>query len=90
MISLPEFLRKLRLRWLERCVYTRVNEQFSVALEEIPPLMPASLSNDVLVNTEADKKSVYLQSGVKPTGNGICLSFVVCCYYATSINVKFF
>ena len=68
MISLPDFLRKLRLRWLERCVYTRVSEQFSVALEELPPLIPASLSKDVVFNTEADKKSVYLQSGVKPTG----------------------
>ena len=60
MISLPDFLRKLRLRWLERCVYTRVSEQFSVPLEEIPPLNPASLSKDEVFNTEADKKvSIY-------------------------------
>jgi len=68
MISLPEFLERVRLRWLERVVYTRIAKPFSVSVEEIPPLIPAVLSGDVVFNSESEKKSVYLESGSKPTG----------------------
>lgn len=68
MINLPELLQRLRFRWLERVVYTRIAKPFSLSVEEIPPLIPSVLSGDVIFNTEAEKKSVYLESGSKPSG----------------------
>lgn len=69
MISLSEFLGKLRTRWLERIVYTKIAKPFSVSVEEIPPLIPTLLSWKKVCNTDCDKKSVYLESGSKPTGD---------------------
>ena len=68
MINLPELLQRLRFRWLERVVYTRIAKPFSLSVEEIPPLIPSVLSGDVIFNTEAEKKTVYLESGSKPSG----------------------
>ena len=68
MLELMQFLKKLRLRWLERLVYTRVDTKFCVALEEMSPLIPACISRDAVLNTEADKNSVYLESSAKPKG----------------------
>ena len=56
MINLPELLQRLRFRWLERVVYTRIAKPFSLSVEEIPPLIPSVLSGDVIFNTEAEKK----------------------------------
>lgn len=69
MINLPELLQRLRFRWLERVVYTRIAKPFSLSVEEIPPLIPSVLSGDVIFDTEAEKKSVYLESGSKPSGD---------------------
>ena len=70
MINLPDLLQRLRLRWLERVVIPecRIAKPFSLSVEEIPPLIPSVLSGDVIFNTEAEKKSVYLESGSKPSG----------------------
>ena len=56
MINLPELLQRLRFRWLERVVYTRIAKPFSLSVEEIPPLIPSVLSGDVIFDTEAEKK----------------------------------
>ena len=68
MINLDDFLKKQRMRWLERVVYTRVENKFCVSVEEIPPLLPSSMPGNAVYNTEADKSSVYLESNSKPSG----------------------
>ena len=68
MIPLTDFLSMLKHRWLERTVFTRTQDSFSIALEQLPPLIAPSLSSEV-VNTEMDKKSVYLKSSSQPTGS---------------------
>ena len=68
MINLDDILKKLRMRWLERVVYTRVENKFCVSVEEIPPLLPSSMPGNAVYNTEADKSSVYLESNSKPSG----------------------
>ncbi|XP_028415288.1 HMG domain-containing protein 3-like [Dendronephthya gigantea] len=67
MVPLQEFLKKLRRRWLEKTVYTRSNDKFSVAIEELPPIIAPSLTGTA-INTETKKKSVYLKSH-QPTGD---------------------
>ena len=59
MIPLQEFLSNLRRRWLEKTVFTRTNEKFTVAIEELPPIIAPSLTGTA-VNTEMKKKSVYI------------------------------
>lgn len=76
MINLSELLQRLRFRWLERVVYTRIAKLFSLSVEEIPPLIPSVLSGNVIFNTEAEKKSVYLESGSKPSGIITCIVYV--------------
>ncbi len=66
MIPLQQFLSNLRRRWLEKTVFTRTNEKFTVAIEELPPIMAPSLTGNA-VNTEMLKLSVYLKSN-QPTG----------------------
>ena len=68
MINLDDFLKKLRMCWLERVVYTSVENKFCVSVEEIPPLLPSSMPGNAVYNTEADKSSVYLESNSKPSG----------------------
>ena len=68
MMPLTDFLSMLKHRWLERTVFTRTQDSFSIALEQLLPLMAPSLSSEV-VNTEMDKKSVYLKSSSQPTGS---------------------
>ena len=68
MINLDDILKKLRMRWLERVVYTRVENKFCVSVEEIPPLLPSSMPGNAVYNTEADKSSFYLESNSKPSG----------------------
>ena len=66
MMCLKDFLHRIRLRWLECVVYTRIGKPFTIAVEEIPPLIPAVLPGDAVSNTEFEKNSVYLESGSKP------------------------
>ena len=68
MINLDDFLKKPRMHWLERVVYTRVENKFCLLVEEIPPLLPSSMPGNAVYNTEADKSSVYLESNSKPSG----------------------
>ena len=58
MIPLQEFLSNLRRRWLEKTVFTRTNEKFTVAIEELLPIIAPSLTGTA-VNTEM-KKRVYI------------------------------
>ncbi|CAB4034332.1 Hypothetical predicted protein [Paramuricea clavata] len=67
MIPLQEFLSNLRRRWLEKTVFTRTNEKFTVAIEELPPIIAPRLTGTA-VNTEMKKKSVYLKPH-QPTGD---------------------
>lgn len=69
MIKLADFLAKLRMGWLERTIYTRVEDKFSVSVEEIPPLLPSSMAGEIVYNTEAVKSSVYLEANSKPSGD---------------------
>ena len=66
MLHLDDFLMRLHRRWVERTVFTRTNEKFSISIEEIPPIIAPSLTGSS-VNMEMDKKSIYLKSS-KPTG----------------------
>ena len=61
MIPLPEFVSNLKRRWLEKTVFTRTHEKFAVAIEELPPIIAPSLTGTA-INTEMEKKSVYLKS----------------------------
>ena len=66
MVPLKEFLVRLRFRWIEKTVFTRTNDKFTVAMEEIPPIIAPGLTGNA-VNTEMEKKSVYLGSS-QPAG----------------------
>ena len=66
MIQLEEFLARLRYRWIEKTVFTRTSNKFTIAMEEIPPIIAPALTGNA-VNTEVEKKSVYLKSA-QPTG----------------------
>ena len=68
MIPLSKFVSSLRRRWLEKTVFTRTKDKFTVAIEELPPLIAPSLTGTA-VNTEMEKKSVYLTPDHdQPTG----------------------
>ena len=69
MLPLDDFLSRLCRRWIEKTVFTRANEKFNMSIEEIPPIIAPSLTG-IPVNTEMDKKSVYLKSS-QPTGNNM-------------------
>lgn len=77
MLQLDDFLTRLRRRWIERTVFTRANEKFSISIEEIPPIIAPSLTGSS-VNTEMDKKSVYLKSS-QPTGSVYNMTYNITC-----------
>ena len=60
MIPMASFLDQLRKRWIEKTVYTRTKKPFLVSVEEIPPFLAPSVTDHQPVNTEIEKKSVYL------------------------------
>jgi hypothetical protein len=66
-MPLPEFLAMLKMRLLERTIYTRNVESFSISPNELPPIIPPSLCKQE-VNTEMDKKSVYLKPPSESSG----------------------
>ena len=66
MLPLDDFLTWLCRRRIENTVFTRANEKFSISIEEIPPIIAPSLTG-IPVNTEMDKKSVYLNSSSLPS-----------------------
>ena len=63
-VSMESLLRKLTKRWIEKSVYTRTSSDFSISMEELPPFIAPCVANDEVVNTENQKKSVYLQKDV--------------------------
>ena len=68
MINLDDYLKKLRMRWLERVLYMRVEIKFSLFVEEMPPLLPSSMPGNAVYYTEADQSSVFLEATSKPSG----------------------
>ena len=55
-------LNNLRLYWLEKITYTRVLAEPDFDAGTLPPVIAPALRADVIQNTEADKKSVYLSA----------------------------
>ena len=55
MIQLEEFLARLRYRWIEKTVFTRNNDKFTIAIEEIPPIIAPALTGNA-VNTDRSRK----------------------------------
>jgi len=62
--SLEEMLHELKLYWLEKSTFTRVLIEPTYDASTLPPVIAPSLRSDEVVNTEAEKKSVYLSSQV--------------------------
>ncbi len=62
MITQEELVERVKLRALEKVVYTRNQEHFTISLEELPPLIPSALRAQSVKNTEINKKSAYLNS----------------------------
>lgn len=67
-MSQDEFFSKLKRRWLEKTVFTRNLEKFSVTVGQTPPIMAPTLIGTQLFNTEAEKRSVYLKENSIPDG----------------------
>lgn len=63
-------LHELKLYWLEKSTFTRVLTEPTYDASIFPPVIALSLRSDEVVNTEAEKKSVYLSSQVdgRPVG----------------------
>jgi hypothetical protein len=59
---LNELLAKVKRQNVERVVYTRNQEPFQIGIAEMPLLIPSAIANSTIVNTEMDKKSIYLTS----------------------------
>jgi hypothetical protein len=68
MLPLDDFLAKIKMRLLERTIYTRNLEPFSISTGEIPPIMAPRIAGSI-VNTENKKKSVYLRDKSNISGN---------------------
>ena len=62
MISQEELLQKVKLRSLEKVVYTRNQEPFSISIEELPPLIPSAMQANAILNKENEKESSYLKN----------------------------
>ena len=59
IIPMDQFLALLKRRWIEKTVYTRASKKCSISVEELPPFIAPSVASKA-VNTEIEKKSVYL------------------------------
>ena len=68
MVNLDDYLKKLRMHWLELVLYMRLENQFSLFVEEMPSLLPSSMPGNAVYYTEADQSSVYLETTSKPSG----------------------
>ena len=68
MVNLDDYLKKLRMHWLELVLYMRLENQFFLFVEEIPSLLPSSMPGNAVYYTEADHSSVYLEATSKPSG----------------------
>lgn len=69
MMKYDEFLEVLKIRSLEKVVYTRNLKPFQIHQKQIPPLISPTIAGDITFNTEHDKKSVYLKDGKSSEGN---------------------
>ena len=56
---LEKMLDKIKLRMVEHCCFANSKLAFSIRVNQIPPVIPPVLRKCEL-NTEMDKKSVYL------------------------------
>ena len=72
MISQEELLQKVKLRSLEKVVYTRNQEPFSISIAELPPLIPSAMQANAVLNTKIEKESSYLKN-VKFNG-----AYIIC------------
>lgn len=55
-------MQRVKVRAIEKVVYTRNQEPFSISVEELPPFIPPAVRAHSVVNTEIEKKSTYLES----------------------------
>lgn len=65
--TLEEMLKQLKMYWLEKTVYTRVLTEPVFNAASLPPVIAPSVQADVVINTEAEKKSHYLSK--EPEGD---------------------
>jgi hypothetical protein len=75
MLSLEDLCSMLKRRWIEKAVYTRTQFGFSISLEQLPPLIALSMGNSIM-NTEAEKRSVYLQPNIATGRTGSLSSHI--------------
>ncbi len=68
MMQYDEFLEELKIRSLEKVVYTRNLKPFKIHQKQIPPLISPIIAGDITFNTEHNKKSVYLKDGKSSEG----------------------
>ncbi|KXJ14699.1 HMG domain-containing protein 3 [Exaiptasia diaphana] len=66
--SPSDFFNSLKRRWIEKTVLTRSTDKFRVSVGEMPPFMAPALIGNILLNTEAEKRSVYLKENSQPDG----------------------
>ena len=55
-------LNDLKFYWLEKITYTRVLTEPDFNAETLPPVIAPALRAEQVLNTEAQKKSVYLSA----------------------------
>ena len=64
--SLEEFLVTLKKRWVKCTTYTR-NEKIKVPFSTIPPVIVPAMKGAQVINTEAQKRSIFLKQHGKPS-----------------------
>lgn len=62
-------MERIRLHFIEQCVYSRRSENFKVAAGEVPPIIAPSLRGPSIFNSEMEKKSAFLKDNKNPEGN---------------------
>ena len=60
--TLEDLMGNIKLYWLEKTTYTRVLDVPDFNAGTLPPVISPALQTNVIYNTEADKKSVYLSA----------------------------
>jgi hypothetical protein len=62
MLSQEKLMDKIKIRAMEKIVYTRNQDPFVISLEELPPLIPKACRAETVEKTEAHKNSAFLKS----------------------------
>ena len=68
---LENCLEKVRLFMIEKNTFAKTNLKFSIRMEDIPPILP-SKQRQAEINTEKEKRSVYLKSNATKVEGNLC------------------